>query len=270
MDRTTPASSSADTSAAAPEELTLDSVDIYVPTSWAELTPAQYRAAVQLKCTWPRDEARVYAFLAFAGIQLVSREQGTTALVRLHGKPYRVTLSSIMLGAREVGFIDTPPAFPIRYEEVEGHPAPDAELHGVPFGTYLQADAAFARFLLTRSDAHALQLIELLYGADVAESPRRAEYIYMATQWWTGLKTYLASLFRHIFRPAASKEGEEGQPAQPDEEEIRDLTLAQIRALTDGDVTKEEAVLNVDTWSALAELDAKARDAAEIRRLYAK
>lgn len=270
MDRTTPASSSADPEAAAPEELTLDSVDIYVPTSWAELTPAQYRAAVQLKSTWPRDEARVYAFLAFAGIQLVSREQGTTALVRLHGKPYRVTLSSIMLGAREVGFIDNPPEFPLRYDEVEGHAAPDAELHGVPFGTYLQADAAFARFLLTRSDAHALQLIELLYGADVAESPRRAEYIYMATQWWTGLKTYLARLFRHIFRPAASKEGEEGQPAQPDEEEIRDLTLAQIRALTDGDVTKEEAVLNVDTWSALAELDAKARDAAEIRRLYSK
>ena len=51
MDRTTPASSSADNAAAAPEELTLDSVDIYVPTSWAELTPAQYRAAVQLKST---------------------------------------------------------------------------------------------------------------------------------------------------------------------------------------------------------------------------
>ena len=270
MDRTTPASSSADPEAAAPEELTLDGVEIYVPTSWAELTPAQYRAAVQLKSTWPRDEARVYAFLAFAGIQLVSRERGTTALMRLHGKPYRVTLSSIMLGAREVSFIDTPPEFPLRYDEVEGHPAPDAELHGVPFGTYLQADAAFARFLLTRSDSHALQLIELLYGADVAESPRRAEYIYMATQWWTGLKTYLARLFRHIFRPAASKETEEGLPAQPDEEEIRDLTLAQIRALTDGDVTKEEAVLNVDTWSALAELDAKAREAAELRRLYAK
>lgn len=268
MDPTTPASSSADR-AAAPEELTLDSVEIYVPTTWAELTPAQYRSAVQLKSAWPRDEARVYAFLAFAGIQLVSRERGTTALIRLHGKPYRVTLSSIMLGAREVSFIDTPPEIPLRYDEVEGHPAPDAELHGVPFGTYLQADAAFARFLLTRSDEHALQLIRLLYGADVAESPRRAEYIYMATQWWTGLKTYLARLFRHIFRPA-SKETDEGLPAQPDEEEIRDLTLAQIRALTDGDVTKEEAVLNVDTWSALAELDAKAREAAELRRLYAK
>lgn len=268
MDQTTPASSSAEREAA-PEELTLDSVEIYVPTTWAELTPAQYRAAVQLKSTWPRDEARVYAFLAFAGIQLVSRERGTTALIRLHGKPYRVTLSSIMLGAREVGFIDTPPEFPLRYDDVEGHPAPDAELHGVPFGTYLQADAAFARFLLTRSDAHALQLIQLLYGADVAESPRRAEYIYMATQWWTGLKTYLARLFRHIFRPAA-KEGDDGLPAQPDEQEIRDLTIAQIRALTDGDVTKEEAVLNVDTWTALAELDAKAREAAELRRLYAK
>ena len=98
MDQTTLVSSSADASA---EELTLDNVDLYVPTSWEELSPEQYRAAVQLKVAFPRDEARVYAFLAFAGIQLLSREKGTTALVRLQGRTYTVSLSSIMLGARE-------------------------------------------------------------------------------------------------------------------------------------------------------------------------
>ena len=60
-------------------------------------------------------------------------------------------------------------------------------------------------------------------------------------------------------------DGKEGTDVETD---VRETTLAQIRALTDGDVTKEEAVLNVDTWTALAELDAKARDAEETRRLY--
>lgn len=255
MDQTTLVSSSADASA---EELTLDNVDLYVPTSWEELSPEQYRAAVQLKVAFPREEARVYAFLAFAGIQLLSREKGTTALVRLQGRTYTVSLSSIMLGAREVAFIDRPPVFPIRYDRVEGFEAPDAELHGVPFGTYLQADATFARLLTTRDEAHAVELIRLLYGADVSGAERRAEYIFMMTQWWTGLKTYLSRTFLHIFRPVDGKEGTD----------VRETTLAQIRALTDGDVTKEEAVLNVDTWTALAELDAKAREAEEMRRLY--
>ena len=260
MDQTTLVSSSADGQRA--EELTLDNVDLYVPTSWEELSPEQYRAAVQLKVAFPRDEARVYAFLAFAGIQLLSREKGTTALVRLQGRTYTVSLSSIMLGAREVAFIDSPPAFPIRYDRVEGFEAPDAELHGVPFGTYLQADATFARLLTTRDEAHAVELIRLLYGADVSGAERRAEYIFMVTQWWTGLKTYLSRTFLHIFRPVDGKEGADV------ETDVRETTLAQIRALTDGDVTKEEAVLNVDTWTALAELDAKARDAEETRRLY--
>ena len=43
---------------------------------------------------------------------------------------------------------------------------------------------------------------------------------------------------------------------------------AQIRALTGGDITKEKAVLAMDTWRALTELDAKARDYEELERKY--
>ena len=41
---------------------------------------------------------------------------------------------------------------------------------------------------------------------------------------------------------------------------------AQIRALTGGDITKEEAVLSMDTWRALTELDAKAKEVEDIKR----
>ena len=40
---------------------------------------------------------------------------------------------------------------------------------------------------------------------------------------------------------------------------------AQIRALTDGDVTKQQAVYNTDCWAALTELDNKAREAEEFK-----
>jgi hypothetical protein len=45
---------------------------------------------------------------------------------------------------------------------------------------------------------------------------------------------------------------------------------AMIRSLTEGDITKEETVLNADTWRALTELDAKAHDAQEFKRKFPK
>ena len=49
-------------------------------------------------------------------------------------------------------------------------------------------------------------------------------------------------------------------------EMLRQSMNAQIRALTSGDITKEEAVLSMDTWRALTELDAKAKEVENIKR----
>ena len=45
---------------------------------------------------------------------------------------------------------------------------------------------------------------------------------------------------------------------------------AEIRALTGGDITKEAQVLQSDCWRALTELDAKAREAREMKELLNK
>lgn len=58
-----------------------------------------------------------------------------------------------------------------------------------------------------------------------------------------------------------------------DDEEIdlRVVTDAQLRLLTDGDVTKEDAVRRVDCKRALTELNAKAKEAREMQaKLNAK
>lgn len=43
-----------------------------------------------------------------------------------------------------------------------------------------------------------------------------------------------------------------------------------IRALTGGDITKEERILKMDTWRALTELDAKARESERLKSLLSK
>ena len=60
-----------------------------------------------------------------------------------------------------------------------------------------------------------------------------------------------------------------------DEGDISELSVlesinTQIRALTDGDVTKEQQVKQTDCWRALTELDAKAREAEEFRKKFPK
>ena len=54
--------------------------------------------------------------------------------------------------------------------------------------------------------------------------------------------------------------------APPIGEVLRTAMNAQIRALTGGDITKEEAVLSMDTWRAFTELDAKAKEVEDIKR----
>ena len=71
-----------------------------------------------------------------------------------------------------------------------------------------------------------------------------------------GLKTAYTQLFPDLFSRTA--------PTGNNQPDMRELMLAEIRALTGGDVTKNKAVLHADTMDALAELNAKAREAREM------
>jgi hypothetical protein len=51
---------------------------------------------------------------------------------------------------------------------------------------------------------------------------------------------------------------------------MREIMFAQIRILTSGDVTKEHRVLNVDTWSALGELNEKIKESKRLDRMLKK
>lgn len=50
------------------------------------------------------------------------------------------------------------------------------------------------------------------------------------------------------------------------ERQITETMNAQIRALTKGDITKENTVLKMDVWRALTELDAQAADREELKK----
>jgi hypothetical protein len=49
---------------------------------------------------------------------------------------------------------------------------------------------------------------------------------------------------------------------------LQDVVDSQLRALTKGDITKEKEILAMDTWRALTELNALAREYEELNQKY--
>ena len=237
-------------------------LNISTPKSWQELTPPQLRYILTLQAQGiPSGTIQVSAFLHFAGLRIYKTE-GEFLRLRAGMKVYRVKASDIAMAAMALDFITDPPTQPQLLPELGGKQAKDEELHGVPFAHYLQIENYMQQYLRKKDATLLTPVLALLYEDNLQEEDIDDTARYMVLHWYNGLKPFLAQNFPDLFRPAAGAEGEE-----PD---LREIMLAQIRALTGGDVTKEEQVLNVDTWTALAELNAKAREAKEVNKMYNK
>lgn len=83
---------------------------------------------------------------------------------------------------------------------------------------------------------------------------------YSVALWWMAVKTLYGRLYPHLFKEPA------GEGAEATRESQTEIMQAQLRMLTKGDVSKLDYVRNkVCTRDAMAELDAQAREAAEIK-----
>lgn len=238
-------------------------LSVSVPASWAEVSDAQLLYVLTLFAAGIQPEhVQLYAFLRFAGLRPVPHsEQGGTRLYRHRSarRPVRLADRDVCAAAAQLEFIHTAPERPQRPDRWCRVRAVDAELHGVPFGEYLQIDNLFQQYIECPEERGVCidRMAAMLYP-DLHPARRGQQHRVLAlvlVHWLTGLKIHLSRLFPDLFRPA---------PGAVADTDMRAAMLAQIRALTAGDVTKEHAVLNVDTWTALSELNEKAREAREI------
>lgn len=254
MSRTTLASSSDDYA-----------LKVNVPTSWEELTPPQLHYILSLlSANIAVERVMVYAFFRFASLRAV-RDFGEGRMLVRHGHaPFLLSRKDILAAADRLSFLLSPPTLPLRLPRWQGIKAVDAALHGVPFGEYLQIENHYQRYLGNTADSFPLlEIGKILYPGfrGRCRDAERPLFSLNILVWLSGLKCSFTHLFPDLFRPAPSS------AVQPD---MRSVMLAEIRALTGGDVTKEHVVLNVDTWTALAELNEKAREAREMEAVRKK
>lgn len=148
----------------------------------------------------------------------------------------------------------------------------NARLQGTSFKHYLACENYYQAFVHTKNEHYLHCLAAAFYTGEKpfndAETARRAakfkkadpEKLYTVLMWYAGLKEVLSHFFPHFFE----RKMEDNTTEQP--VNMRDQINGMLRALHGGDITKLEAVQETETWQALAELDAKAREAKEMEK----
>lgn len=238
-------------------------LEVSVPTSWQELTDKQLLFVYTLLGQdVPVESVMLYAFLRFARLHVVRTiADGSVYILRRGKTVYPVRRDDLLYGALQLEFIGQPSTFPLRVEAFNGSTAVNSDLRAFPFGHYLQVENYFQAFLQSNQTQCLREIALLLYPGykGVVDSTMKFNLV----AWLYGVKHLFASEFPDLFRPSP-KGGENDWP------DMKAITEAEIRALNGGDITKTDAVLAADTWGALAELNAKAREAQELERIRRK
>ena len=195
---------------------------------------------------------------------------GWVVTVREHWWKHRkwgfITAESIASLLHQCDYIDKYDNLNTRLVDVGGYHAVNVDLHGVSFGDYLNCENLYQGYL-TKKDTRLLEkMAQYLYrdaeGNNAVDIRCDEVERFGCFLWWNYAKSCLASFFPNFFRRVNT--------AESGEQDLVAAMNTQIRALTDGDATKAEAVLALDCWVALTELDAKAKESAEFKRKYGR
>lgn len=240
-------------------------LNITIPRGWHELSEQELRMIYKFLAVYEPDVAPIAIFCNLANAKIIREVDGKHLIAfRINNKLSINTLISAEQMVEYISHLDwlaEPGNTPVRLPRIGGNKAVDAYLHGVPFGEYLRIESLYQAYLQSQNSTVLVRLANILYkGKHRIKHLDDADSINIFN-WVAQIKSHFASEFPHFFRPA------EGGGDEPKMVEIMN---AQIRALTGGDVAKEEQILAIDCWRALTELDAKAREADEFNKQMKK
>ena len=244
----------------------MQTINITVPRGWHELTQRQLRYLFFLISEGYSSTAiKTLCLFRWSGLRVISRKQGQFYL-RLNKTEFFVTALQIAEAVTSLAWVDSYSKMPVRFERIGRHRAVRADFQGVPFETFIVCENLYQGFLHTQNEDLLQQMATHLYGSRRIRL-RKAERTSIF-YWFASLKNLLSRTFPH-FLQAATADSSANMLGTPDiGRRLQESMNAQIRALTKGDITKENEILSFDTWRALTELDAQAREYEELNKKY--
>lgn len=248
-------------------------VNLACPRSWRELTQEQLHYVLWLLTTFPdRVQVKTYMLIRFNGIHVVRKDRfGWMCYVRTTwwGRRHYFTMQAWQIESllSQLSYIDAQEDIDNRLEVVGRLRAVDSLLHGVSFGDYLNMEKCYQAFMLSEDDQYLVALTRELYRRKDGSRADRVRpdkaQLLGALLWYGHVKEVFNQQFPHFFKRV-------GDTDEPEDFDIVKSINVQIRALTDGDVTKEEQIYQIPCWRALTELDNKARESEEFNKKYNK
>lgn len=234
-----------------------------LPRGWHELTDSELYELLRLSTLSTSADLPALALSALTGFHVVEEINGyVLCRIRMDGELLLTRLlPGVVLSVVEaLEWVRDAGKYPARLAKMRGCAALHHTLHGFKFGMWLRLEQAWQGYLTT-CDPDALRAVADTLYPGLSRKPRPLGDVEQLNviHWMTQIKNHFASLFPHFYRPASGS-GEITATA------MREATDAQIRALTAGNVTVEQMVLDTDVWRALTELDYKCREMEDLKR----
>ena len=237
-----------------------NSFNFVVPQGWHDLTDKQLRYVYRLIASdFEAESIQLLCLLRWSGVKVVGRQESGAYLLRHRRDLFEATPLALAQILPHMAWLAALPPVPVRPVRLRRRLALTADFTAVPFEIFLAVENLYQGFLTTQRDELLDTLATLLYPGLKGEL---APWERIAVFYWAAsLKDFFARRFSEFFQPVSTDGGNLLGDASPDVEAAMN---AQIRALTKGDVTKEREILALDTWRALTELNAQAREYREL------
>lgn len=252
-----------------------NNIDFTMPRGWSEMTDRQLRYLYRhIAADYSADEIRQLCLMRWNKTRVLGRSTDGTFALKKGKRIFDVSAEDMAALLPYLQWMGEIPSEPVRPSSMRGHKALPSDFEDVPFESYIIVDNLYQGYLSTQSEELLDELAAVLYPGlktphttgnrilSTLRSPLSAWQRIAVFYWVASLKDFFARRYPDFFTPTiASTDGNLlGSPQQS----VEDAMNAQIRALTKGDVTKEKEILALDTWRALTELNAQAREYKEL------
>ena len=240
----------------------MNALELSLPDSWEELEDEQLHYALGLIAKGEDlTSTAIRCMMRWGKVNVVCR-WGDSFLLEKNGSRGAVDKLKLLNASRMLSWLGEMPQMPIRMNKAGGGVALAADFQGVEFQKYLYVENLYQGYISTQQKSLLQEMAEILYDSENG-SFDDAE-VMGAFYWWTGLKSLFFKLWNNFFAYNGNDGNLMGE--KPIGLRMKEAMNAQIRALTGGDITKEKEILKMDTWRALTELDAKAKDYKDMER----
>lgn len=241
----------------------METINLTFPTSWSQLDQRQLLYIFTcIAAGYSPAQIKSFALVRWNHLDVMYEESAHSFIIKKDGHEYIVSSQQIAELLPQLDYLSEVPSTPIRLEKIKSYQALPADFQEVPFDKFIMCDNLYQGYLHTNNSECISDLAAILYDFKESTGLTKAQEVSVF-YWWTSLKHHFGNMFPNFFKPAASEDPALGTSLY---RKLSESMNAQIRALTKGDITKEKEVLSMDTWRALTELDAQAKEYDELNR----